>query len=47
MELKKIVWLICKFIFKLFLIVVWGILRLTEVFIHEVNEWLHKIIKSK
>jgi len=47
MKLRKILWGICKFIFRLFLMLVWGMSRLTEVFLHELNEWLHTIIKSK
>jgi len=46
MKAKSILWGICKFIFKLFLLLLRGTFRLAEVFLHEVNDWLQTIIKS-
>ena len=47
MTLRKVLWGICKFIFRIFLMLVWGMFRLTEVFLHEINIWLERIIKNK
>jgi hypothetical protein len=42
--LLKIIWKLLKFLFKIFLILLWGICRLGELILQQINIFLQHII---
>lgn len=50
MKLKKLIWgffkWVFKLLFKILVVVLWGVLRLAEVFLIHFNKWLKERIDS-